>query len=1188
MKIIASVNFPKQLYRAFQENNVVVFAGAGVSMGKPSGLPNFSDLADKIAESIGKKSRFREKDNPLYEPIDLFLDQLSLNDKTVVNRKAAEILNDRYKKPNDLHLNIMKLFNDIQNIRIVTTNFDRLFTKAFYKVYGKKANLKTYANPALPLGRDFNGIVHLHGSLAEPEHMVLTRTDFGRAYLTDGGVRRFLLPLFQKYAVLFIGYSLDDVVMDYLQRALPYETMEKRYVLTESKADDYYKWKSLGVEPIRFKKTEKENPYSNLYELVEKLANSLSKDLIDWEKDLRFYCSRNPRFLDAETEGQIIEALEDKDVVKTFSHVNRNKDWVIWVYEKGMLNNLFKETELNGIDRTLGVWVSEFSNTHPDLLAGLIKKANYNLHSWFWNQLIWMMGKDVEVKNVTQFTILLQILLNHAPKRIQPFGLPITLALKCERLDDSLGLYQILSFLLTHSTYLEENIPFTGSDAEEESINYSISHDIPRFPMEFPSVWNKCFLDNNKLDKEIIFQIILSKFNALGVETLFHNNSFYSIFKRKAIEKAEDNYREEPLDDLVDFIRAYMSELDQTDSELFFRKLILLLESPFSVLRRIAIDSLRLTKGIKPKEKFDLVLSKVEIDDWEYKNELFLFFRDNFPSLNPSDQDDYIKLIDETYKCKYEAPEKKEYYYWAVFDWLEWLDRRPHESKALKDLLLIIREKYPEMEPKEYPGYSFGSIEVIDASNSPLTEQQFETISDEVFIDYMVNFKDNLPYAPNRMSLLSVLLSVVSKNPDWGVEKLILLSKDYPNLDDVFKSIFNGIAQSDKTNLNTEQLLNSVPSSFFVERYPKQFLDIFIGLLKLKEPPLSINRIIYIDKIVEKIWDTIENEEPVVTSSSWLTTSINSLAGNVVEYWIKRFEIEANKNEEQTITHIEIHKSRFVKIINGNTSREKLARPILCNVITFLFFHDYEWVKNNLIPLFESSDDDTFRQAWEGFLYTSALSDELVNALHGCFLKAINRVDIIHDSIRARFAEFYAYIVIRYINNPIDEWINPLLVAENNKLTVEFANQLRHTIHRMEPEDRQLLWKRWYKTYLENRKDNIPVVQLDDEIRAYLDGILDFAFAFREIVDLVTQFKRINLGNLFMFFDLTDDDKWLSYVDEVTDLLIYLADCNVEEWQKTEFKNVIEKINIMSSEKFPILDNKLRRQGIFINESDLC
>ena len=366
----------------------------------------------------------------------------------------------------------------------------------------------------------------------------------------------------------------------------------------------------------------------------------------------------------------------------------------------------------------------------------------------------------------------------------------------------------------------------------------------------------------------------------------------------------------------------------------------------------------------------------------------------------------------------------------------------------------------------------------------------------------MVNFKDNLPYAPNRMSLLSVLRSAVSNNPNWGIEKIILLSKDYPNLNDVFISIFNGITQSDKTNLNTEQLLNSVPSSFFVERFPKQFLDIVIGLLKLKEPPLTIYFINVVDEIIERIWDTIENEEPIISNSDLFGISINSISGKVVEYWIKRFEIEANKNEEQTITRIETYKSRFVEIINGNTSREKLARPILCNVITFLFFHDYEWVKNNLIPLFESSDDDTFRQAWEGFLYTSALSGELVNALHGCFLKAIKRVDIIHDDIRAKFATFYAFIVVRCIDNPIYEWINPLLEAENNELTIEFANQLRHTIHRMEPEDRQLLWNRWYKTYLENRKDNIPVVQLDDEIRAYLDGILDFDFAFRRLLIL--------------------------------------------------------------------------------------
>ena len=50
---IASVYFPKDLYNSFKKNNVVVFAGAGVSMGEPSGLPSFSKLADDIAEVLG-------------------------------------------------------------------------------------------------------------------------------------------------------------------------------------------------------------------------------------------------------------------------------------------------------------------------------------------------------------------------------------------------------------------------------------------------------------------------------------------------------------------------------------------------------------------------------------------------------------------------------------------------------------------------------------------------------------------------------------------------------------------------------------------------------------------------------------------------------------------------------------------------------------------------------------------------------------------------------------------------------------------------------------------------------------------------------------------------------------------------------------------------------------------------------
>ena len=51
---ISGIDFPKSLLDALRDGNLVVFAGAGVSMGEPSGLPDFSKLAMTVA--AGTKS----------------------------------------------------------------------------------------------------------------------------------------------------------------------------------------------------------------------------------------------------------------------------------------------------------------------------------------------------------------------------------------------------------------------------------------------------------------------------------------------------------------------------------------------------------------------------------------------------------------------------------------------------------------------------------------------------------------------------------------------------------------------------------------------------------------------------------------------------------------------------------------------------------------------------------------------------------------------------------------------------------------------------------------------------------------------------------------------------------------------------------------------------------------------------
>ncbi len=136
------------------------------------------------------------------------------------HRHARDIIARDTSLPNRTHTALVRVASALGSSRIVTTNFDDHLAAAAVAA-GIEVSDK-WIGPALPLGADIDGIAHLHGSvLRRPEQLVLTDRDFGMAYLTNAWATRFLLPMFQRFTVLFVGYSHDDPIMRYLSLGLP-------------------------------------------------------------------------------------------------------------------------------------------------------------------------------------------------------------------------------------------------------------------------------------------------------------------------------------------------------------------------------------------------------------------------------------------------------------------------------------------------------------------------------------------------------------------------------------------------------------------------------------------------------------------------------------------------------------------------------------------------------------------------------------------------------------------------------------------------------------------------------------------------------------------------------------------------------------------------------------------------------
>lgn len=1163
--IIHGVQFPPPLVEAFHNQEIVIFAGAGVSVGKPANLYLFDKLAELIALGTGQAY------DPKTEPPDRFLGRLN-DDDVRVHTLAAEILQENNPQPRDLHRNLLRMFRRSQDVRIVTTNFDVLFERAAKDVFTQLPKL--YQGPALPIGNKFRGIVHLHGSVDVPDDLVLTHQDFGRAYLTeaDGWARRFLVDLFNERTVLFVGYSHRDTMMTYFTPSLPPLDVQSRFALiAENDNPDY--WKRMGIEPIPFPQQDP-NDFSSLDLVVAELANLMRQRIRDWKTNINAIAKEGPPE-DEQKAGIIDQAFTSPERARFFAEAADSPDWIEWLDKRGHLNKLFNDGALTDPDLILCRFLAQSIVTeHPEPLFAVIENHGGRVNSYLWYQLARQLGRagesDLHPPTVSRW---LHFLMSCVPARVEDSALS-GLAETCAELGLLQNLLQLFDAMIKFRNNFRPGFERDTRGIREQHVR---------------RLRERCIEPHlGELALPLLQRITIKleeRRSAVWAWSDGNDASDADSGWRSAIDPGTAEKMPRDADHLIDFARLCLDWLSVEMPETVGNWTARQIKSGAPLLRRLAVYATSLRQDIDANEKLSWLLERGDINDPSSRHEITKLVATSYPSASDEQRTALIQAV-----LDYEVSPS------AGFDddarsafnhhiWFDLLHAADPECGLAQQALQTVQEQHPEFGPFE-DVETAGSQPYLGFLHSRWTEEELLSRNGADWLQDLLCYQPTLVERRyggyHRSPTLTMVSQASATNAQWGFDLAQALAEANLWDSDLWPSILSAWTQAEFGVDALNVLLDHLEDTELQERHAFPITSVLLRLAQ-SESALDAELLTRANGIAEELRKYVPDAEPIEGEilldgvqqyENWLQRGDRHLSGNLAWYWVYSIVCWTRLNPQSPVSINDEYRKALNAIMNDHPPEGKFGRAVLASNLHLFLEVDIEWAEENLLPMFAIEHED-FRPAWEGFLdtgrLTPAVAERLEMPLMGSLPRILSEFD---DQLAVTFIQWYVECLSASTSDSVDDRIIEFFRHADIPARVSFADEIRHRLSELDETAQTQWWDAWVKDYWKNRIRGKPKSLDDAEIERMLEWPLHLVAIFPDAVDLAVTMRPAPFRRTWMFTEITEGPLVDRYPQSLSRLLVDLDRRGTEPLFWLGSKDTVTKL--LKSELHPELEMSLK------------
>jgi hypothetical protein len=1060
--ILGGVQIPTEVLTAWEEGNLVLFTGAGISIGPPSGLPGFEDLALQVAQTVG--SSLDPKSAEWRGQLDTFMDLLNEGEGVDVHRLVQGIVTRQGSRPNANHEALASIAAQYPN-RIVTTNYDLHLETALKE---RDRDLEVFRAPAMPLGHDFDGLVYLHGSAEDdPRRFVVTDRDFSAAYFHSAWATRFLERMFREYVVLFVGYSHADVVMKYLGLGLGPES--RRYALTDD--PDNITWRRLQITALEYP----HERHDVLTECLIEWSKFGRMGLLDHRQRIRELVA-TPSAASPDEESYLEASLARHDRIQFFCQYATDTYWMEWAAKHHSFKKLFdRSADPDPVTSELAEWfASQFAladdadienqDDRPSAKAWMVfAEAGGALSPPAWNSIAgclhaWDYPNGDERKPRPAHALRwLWVLMEQEQVGCQ--GDFLEYAVTWPELSGDPELFlALLGYLMSPRL-----VPERGWGAAH--IGVKTRGDLHWLD----EAWKKVAPDLSRWAPSVLPVAEAALQRHLNLEAgLGHRRGF--TWRRSAIQPhRQDRYRD-PIDAVIDAVRDAAVAMWDSDEAFVSCLVERWLSSGHDLLRRIAVHVTGARPSATPDEHVQFVLDHDLAVARGVSQEVLHLLGQAAPGAAPG-------LVDRLVEAwKPETDDERDLY--GAFSRLESLERLEVENETLRATLEDVRSKLPSgLQGSPYPGMSSWMETGSGEGTRPKTVEAFDRQvqeDPEAAVQFVLSFEErSFPRSgeTSREDAILLLRDTVQQRAMAGVELWPHLD-EHPDLQDTVVAAWGHTEATDAAEA-VINILASIDLGPVLEHGVSQF---FMYAARSGGAPWE--RYPATDLFIEHVWAACATDKVFKQGESrdWISKSINVPAGQAVEFWFEMFHRRWTAAGDDWRKLPEADRAFLERALADPSERGALAVTHMAGRLHLLDAADSEWTRTHLLPLGDWATETVAEPFWWGFLSFSRWNRGLLAAgLLAGLIETGRHLDRFDDDQARRWASLLAYIAIQADDPSPSVWVRDMTVRTDAAHRVRWLKALDDALRDLDEQGRCDVWTEWLAEYWRLRIRADPV-----------------------------------------------------------------------------------------------------------------